>query len=227
VPGEALFEEKPMEITPTPRRGRRLRRLAIDVASGLVLLLAALILIPAALGLQRYAIAGGSMSGTYDVGSLVFEEVVPVEDLEVGDVITYVPPAGSGIDNLVTHRIVEIKGSSFRTKGDANPDVDPWTFELTAATQARVRWHVPFAGYPFLALQDRSVRMLLIGLPAGLIALLSLRELVRGLRPARSGRLSTSTASIEPASTRSASTEPTSILDVPAPRIPSASTERV
>ena len=206
-----------MEITPTPRRGRRLRRLAIDVASGLVLLLAALILIPAALGLQRYAIAGGSMSGTYDVGSLVFEEVVPVDELEVGDVITYVPPADSGIDNLVTHRIVEIDGSSFRTKGDANPDLDPWTFELTAATQARVKWHVPFAGYPFLALQDRSVRMLLIGLPAGLIALLSLRELVRGLRPARYGRLSTSTAS----------TESAPILDVPAPRTPSVSAERV
>ena len=226
-----------MEITPTPRRGRRPRRLAIDVASGLVLLLAALILIPAALGLQRYAIAGGSMSGTYDVGSLVFEEVVPVEDLEVGDVITYVPPADSGIDNLVTHRIVEINGASFRTQGDANPDVDPWTFELNGATQARVMWHVPFAGYPFLALQDRSVRMLLIGLPAGLIALLSLRELLRGLRPARSGRLSTSTASTESASesesvsesasAQAASTQPASILGVPAPRIPSASTQRV
>jgi len=216
-----------MEITPTPRRGRRLRRLAIDVAGGLVLLLAALILVPAALGLERYAIAGGSMSGTYDVGSLVFEEVVPVEDLEVGDVITYVPPAESGIDNLVTHRIVEIKGSSFRTQGDANPDVDPWTFDLTSATQARVMWHLPLAGYPFLALQDRSMRMFLIGLPAGLIALLSLRELVRGLRPARSGRLSVSTASTEAAPTHSTVAELTPILDVPVPRTPSASIERV
>ena len=34
------------------------------------------------------------MTGTYDRGSLVFDEVVPVDDLKVGDVITYRPPAG-------------------------------------------------------------------------------------------------------------------------------------
>ena len=171
--------------------------MVLDLASGVVLLLAALILVPAALGLERYTIAGGSMEGTYDVGSIVFEEVVPVQDLRVGDVITYVPPAESGIDTLVTHRIVEIDGSEFRTQGDANADVDPWTFELTAATQGRVVWHVPVAGYAFLALQDRSLRMLLIGLPAALIALFALRELLAGLKPTRSSRVSVNRASVE------------------------------
>jgi signal peptidase I len=44
------------------------------------------------------------MSGTYDRGSLVLDEVVPVADLKVGDVITYHPPAG-GRMGLITHRI--------------------------------------------------------------------------------------------------------------------------
>ena len=81
--------------------------------------------------------------------------------------ITYQPPADSGVDHLVTHRIVGIEGDVFRTKGDANADVDPWTFQLTSTSQSRVSYAVPYVGYVFLALQDRTLRMLLIGVPGG------------------------------------------------------------
>ena len=47
-------------------------------------------------GIQRYVIVSGSMTGTYDRGSVVFDQVVPVASLKVGDVITYRPPAGAG-----------------------------------------------------------------------------------------------------------------------------------
>ena len=169
-------------------RGARARGLLVNLAVGLTMLAALGFLLPSLMGLQRYVIMGGSMEGTYDLGSVVFSEVVPVEDLRVGDVITYVPPAESGIDTLVTHRIVEIDGEEFRTQGDANADVDPWTFQLTAATQPRVVAHVPYVGYGFMALADRGTRMALIGLPAALIALWSLVELVRALRPQRDRR---------------------------------------
>ena len=70
---------------------------------------------------------------------------------------------------------------------------DPWKFKLDHSTQARVAFAVPYAGYPFLWLADRDSRMLAIGLPAGLIALLSLWQIVTILRgkdeqsPGRSG----------------------------------------
>ena len=38
-------------------------------------------LIPAALGYQRYVIVSDSMSGTYDRGSLVYDKVVPTAGL--------------------------------------------------------------------------------------------------------------------------------------------------
>ena len=171
------------EIVTTRRRRASARRVVVNVISALVMLVAVAFLVPAAFGLQRYVIAGGSMTGTYDLGSIVFEEVVPVSELQVGDVITYVPPAESGLDELVTHRIVSVKGNTFRTKGDANADVDPWTFKLTAATQPRVVFHVSYVGFLFLALQDRSVRFILIGIPAVIVALLSLSELISALRP--------------------------------------------
>ena len=53
------------------------------------------------------------MTGTYDRGSLVLDEVVPVASLREGDVITYRPPAGSGPAGLVTHRIVKISRDKF------------------------------------------------------------------------------------------------------------------
>ncbi len=86
------------------------------------------------LGYQRYVIVSGSMTGSYDRGSLVFDDVVPARDLKVGDVITYTPPPGSGPTGLVTHRIAAItrdaQGTRYRTKGDANAAADPWTFTL-------------------------------------------------------------------------------------------------
>jgi signal peptidase I len=144
---------------------------------------ALLVLAPALIGWERYAIVSGSMSGTYDQGSLVLADVVPVADLKVGDVITYTPPAG---DHLVTHRISWIGHDDagrriFRTKGDANPVADSWTFRLDRPTQARVRVGIPYAGHALSALGRRDVRMIVIALPALLIAGFSLSRLWRQL----------------------------------------------
>lgn len=179
-----------MDITvhPKPLRGRALRTL-VNVACALVSVGALVFILPAAFGLERYVISGGSMTGAISRGSVVFEEVVPVADLRIGDVITYQPPADSGVDTLVTHRIASIDGAVLRTKGDANPDVDPWTFELAGTTQPRVVQHLPYLGYAVLALQDRALRIALVGVPAALITLWALRDLLVALRrrPATGG----------------------------------------
>jgi signal peptidase len=162
-------------------------RRAYRVTSALVLaaglLLGALMVLPALAGFQRYVIVSGSMTGTYDRGSVVFDRVVPTAQLKAGDVITYRPPADSGIDHLVTHRIHAITAHAgvrvYRTKGDANPVADPWTFTLPNPTQARVSYHVPYAGFAIAALSDRRLRMLVVGLPALLIAVSSLASLWR------------------------------------------------
>ena len=67
----------------------------------------------------------------------------------------------------------------FRTKGDANPVKDPWTFTLSRPTQARVVFHVPYVGFALAALADRKLRMVLIGVPALLVALSVLAGLWR------------------------------------------------
>ncbi|GAT71790.1 signal peptidase I [Microbacterium sp. HM58-2] len=135
------------------------------------------------------------MSGTFERGALVFEKQVAVEDLRVGDVITYLPPEGSGVTELVTHRITSITEPAeaggprvLKTQGDANAGEDPWDFTLAGAVQPRVEGWIPEAGWVFIALSDPIVRMLAIGVPAAVIALLFLRDLLRETRRPRVAR---------------------------------------
>ncbi|MET3962858.1 signal peptidase [Marmoricola sp. OAE513] len=169
---------------------RRVLRWVATLALVVVMLGCVAWMAPALFGYDRYVITGGSMTGTYDKGSIVFEKKVPVSELEVGDVITYLPPADSGVPTLVTHRILKMEpaeggGTLFTTKGDANAKPDPWHFLLLDQKQPVVEYGVPHAGWIFIALADRKVRMLVIGLPAALIALGALGQLVGGIRGRR------------------------------------------
>lgn len=185
---------------------------------------------PSFLGYSRYIITGGSMTGTYDKGSVVFEEQVPVADLHVGDVITYLPPAESGLTTLVTHRIVAMQpaqggGVLFTTKGDHNPTADPWHFRLLDSRQPVVRFAVPHAGWVFIALADRQTRMLLIGGPAALVALFALVELAGAVRGG--GRRTEET---DPAAVPSALEQGLPASDLPVPgfaRVPAQRTTDV
>ncbi len=166
------------------RRSKRALRWLGALATVLCVALAAILLVPAALGFQRYVIVSGSMTGTYDKGSIVFDREVPVADLEAGDVITYEPPPGASSQKFVTHRIYRVQENAhgervFRTKGDANESADPWTFTLDKPDQAEVAFSVPYVGYLLAALSIPTVRMLAIGMPAILVALLILAGIWR------------------------------------------------
>ena len=85
----------------------------------------------------------------------------------------------------MTHRIRSIgrdpktKLRVFRTKGDANAVADPWTFTLPDKTQARVVTGAPYMGFVLAALAQRKFRMVLVGVPAALIAVIVLGGLWR------------------------------------------------
>jgi signal peptidase len=149
-----------------------MRRLLTTLLTLSLLGLASLMLIPAALGMHRYVIVSGSMTGTYDRGSIVYDRARPVSSLAVGDVITYAPPASAHTPHpLVTHRIAWVGRDrsghrAFRTKGDANATPDPWRFVLDAPTQDEVAFSIPYMGYAFAALGLPAVRMAALGLPA-------------------------------------------------------------
>ena len=156
---------------------------ALIVVAGI--LFGLFLIVPSLMGWERYVIVSGSMTGTYDRGSLVFDEVVPVKSLKVGDVITYRPPPGSGPEGLVTHRIRSI-GRDPKTNGRGLPHEGRRqrgrrSVDLHAAQpdQARVVTGAPYMGFVLAALAQRKLRMVLVGVPALLIALIVLGGLWR------------------------------------------------
>jgi signal peptidase len=175
---------------PLPPAFRRLCMAAVNTVLVLTVVAGLAWLGSSLAGFQRYVITGGSMAGTYDEGSVVVEHEVPVQDLRVGDVITYLPPASSGVHTLVTHRIVTAQrgpdgGMVLRTRGDANQDVDPWLFSLDAGSVPVVRYSIPVVGTALIALANPDTRRLLLGVPALAIALLAAADLMRAMRRTR------------------------------------------
>jgi signal peptidase len=187
--------------TPPPVRSKRMRvarkfgQVLMNILFLGVVGCVLVMLGPAVLGFQRYVILTGSMTGTYDRGSVVYDRPVPTSSLKVGDPITYDPPPGFTGQTRVTHRIWSIhRGPDgqriFKTKGDANQSPDVWTFLLTQPTQARVVFHIPEVGYVFLLLSLRNFRIALVGVPASIVGLFLLRRLWKeGGEEARRQRL--------------------------------------
>jgi len=170
----------------SPNWTRPFARLARG-ASGVVLVLVLLavagtMLVPKLLGLNLYAIGGGSMEPTIDRGALAYAREVPVSRLRVGDVITYVQP---GHSRPVTHRLTKIarpepaKGPVYQTKGDANPAPDMRVFRLDRPTQARYVFSLPLLGWVLLFLGNPLAKVIALGLPALLVAFWVLASLWR------------------------------------------------
>jgi signal peptidase len=165
-----------MEITTSPHRPASTpwgRLVALVVILGPVSIL---VLLPIGLGLERYVMSGDSMdtgaAGGIPQGAVVFERDVPVSDLRRGDVITYRPPPSSGVEGLVTHRIVAVGPQGIVTRGDAEPARDPWVLDPQDATLPRVVYTLPWVGYLYLVIFHPVTRVLLAVAVALLVLLI-------------------------------------------------------
>src|SRR4051812_336126 len=123
-------------------------RLGMNLTMMLLFCLAAIMLVPAALGVHRYVILTGSMTGAYAPGSIVYGRPVPTSSLKVGAPIPYAPPPGASLHDRVTHRIYRVSAAPdgrrvFQTKGDFNELPDNWRFTLPQPTQDKVMFHIP------------------------------------------------------------------------------------
>lgn len=82
--------------------------------------------LPSLLGYKFLNVLTGSMSPTFDEGSLIIIKETEEEEIKVGDIITY---NFDGSNSITTHRVVEVmdtdEGKVFVTRGDANNVNDP------------------------------------------------------------------------------------------------------
>ncbi|MCA5922059.1 MULTISPECIES: signal peptidase I [Curtobacterium] len=136
-------------LTPTtPRTGWRavVHAVAFGLSTGLLLIVAGLavvlIVVPKATGSMPLTVLTRSMEPTLPPGTLLVVRPVPVEDIRVGDVVTY--QIVSGQPAVISHRVVSVASSSdgertFVLKGDANAKADP--APVTAVQIRGVVWY--------------------------------------------------------------------------------------
>jgi signal peptidase len=114
-----------------------------------VAVVAAAVLIPRLVGATPYTVLTGSMRPSLPPGTLVVVKPEPVDDLRVGDVVTY--QLKSGKPQVVTHRIVRIGTNlegerTFTTQGDAN-DVADAKAVRPVQIRGKLLYSVPALGY--------------------------------------------------------------------------------
>jgi signal peptidase I len=161
------------------RAGAVVSWLLLAAVTIVVLGLAAITIGPRFLPYQALVVRSGSMSPTIPTGSIVFYKKIDAAKVKVGDVIVFAKPGQA--DEKVTHRVFQIGSSStgpfFVTKGDANGAPDDWRIPAVG-TGWIAAGHVPVLGYVLADLQSPAGRLLLLIVPAVLLGLITLYELV-------------------------------------------------
>ena len=122
------------------------RAVMLGLSTGLLLLVAGLavvlIVVPKATGSTPLTVLTQSMDPTLPPGTLLVVRPTPVEDIRIGDVVTY--QITSGQPAVISHRVVSVASSSdgsrtFTLKGDNNALADP--APVTAAQVRGVVWY--------------------------------------------------------------------------------------
>lgn len=142
------------------------------IASCLVALLLAMVVIPRLLGWVPLTVLTGSMDPAIPPGSqVIVKPVNSIDGIAVGDIVTYMPNPND--ETLVTHRVVGVqvdsKGEhSLTVKGDANNAPDP-----TPVTSKQLRgvvvYHIPWVGYIALKINAQAKIVTITVLGIGLI----------------------------------------------------------
>jgi signal peptidase len=152
--------------------------LALGLFAGVVLAAGA----PALLGFRPFTVMSGSMRPALGVGDVVVTRPVLARDVRVGDVITF---PDSERKELVTHRVRAIhiarSQASIVTRGDSNDASEEWAVDANGHV-GRVAYHLPLVGYALAWTHGRNARLLLVVIPALLLAMIELRRIWRPRR---------------------------------------------
>ena len=125
---------------------------------------------PHLLGYRTMTMLTSSMSPEIDPGDVTVVTPIAMSEVTEGMVIAYHKPIEDR--SLVTHRVVSVETGAdgavqVRTKGDANPAIDPWTATLQGDTAYELRAVIPGLGHVIQALRAPVVaQLLLYGAPA-------------------------------------------------------------
>ncbi|CAB4738824.1 unannotated protein [freshwater metagenome] len=166
-----------------PTVARLVRAVSWVVLLGVTALVTVAVLVPRLAGATPYTVLTGSMSPAYPAGTLVVVRPVDLEDVRVGDVVTY--QLRSGEPAVATHRVVGVGWTAdgekvLTTRGDANAAVDAAPVR-EVQLRGEVWYSVPWVGHLNVLLSPGQ-HQLLVQLAAGALFLYAAVLLLRGWR---------------------------------------------
>lgn len=139
-------------------------------------------LVPQYLGTDAYIVNSGSMAPEMPTGTIVYETWTPPQQLEEGDVIVFRPNRSSIDQEVVTHRIIEVREGNytnhFRTKGDANIEPDPgWTPGYRVIGERA--FSIPYLGYFIIAADNLLFIFMLVFVPATFLTYTEVKKIIK------------------------------------------------
>lgn len=181
---EERTQSEPEAVTEAPASERGfwsafLRVFLGGLAVAVLLLAAAVVVVPRVIGAVPLTILTGSMQPTYNPGDVVVSKQVDGNTVRVGNVVTFQPHSDD--PTLITHRVIakggSIDGYTLTTQGDANDSAD----EPISVDQVRgvVIYSVPFVGYvtQLIPQESRGAVIAVVGIALlGISALLIFRR---------------------------------------------------
>lgn len=148
------------------------------IALGLLLLIAFFILITTQfLGWRFDAVTTSSMVPALKIGGLVIIRPVDPTLISTNDIITF--ESAVSADIVITHRVIEVitnNGLAFRTKGDANKDMDSRPIHPENVV-GKLWLYVPLIGYAVSFIKTPLGLALCIMIPGALLIWGEIRHL--------------------------------------------------
>ncbi|HEU0024478.1 MAG TPA: signal peptidase I [Thermoleophilaceae bacterium] len=139
--------------------------------------------VPVIFGGRSFSVMSGSMEPSISTGDLVVTLPIAPHEARGGDVVTFTDPENN--DRLLTHRVASSadRGDNYAlvTKGDANNTVERWTVPADGRI-GRVIFRVPELGYLLTFARGPAARVLLIAIPALMLAGFALLSIWRPRR---------------------------------------------
>ncbi len=154
-----------------------------SICLGLILVLAIFaVLLPSVFASKLAVVYSGSMAPAMPTGAIAVMQSVDPPRIKVGDIIAFKSPTDT--KDIVSHRVIEvIRGEtlSFRTKGDANKDPDPWQVPADNVV-GRVLFDIPGLGYALHRIEHYTKGRLGFGLlicvPTGILIAGAVRDML-------------------------------------------------
>lgn len=161
----------------------------VAVFAGVTVAVVAGAALPSLFGFRPMVVTSGSMSPEINPGDVVLLKDIADDRVAAGDVVTFRQRDGDG---MTTHRVMSVKempdGTSWlQTQGDANPSPDA-NLTPVDAVHGEVRMHIPRIGPLLLAASTPEGKMVLLGVPALLLALSEIGGFGSALRHRRARR---------------------------------------